>query len=107
LSRNDYFYVLHHNPDGRETAARQFGNKEAALTALASEVGESLTFVEVGVRSSSHTLKRFANAADRPAELVETFLATNGDWGVTDFPRRRPAGMTIKIKRKRPDQGLI
>jgi phosphopantetheinyl transferase (holo-ACP synthase) len=102
MSRNNYFYVLHHNPHGRETAACKFGNKEAALTALANEVGQSLTFVEVGVCSSSHTLKRFANAADRPAELLETFLATNGDWGETDFPRR-PAGTTIIVKRKRPD----
>jgi hypothetical protein len=106
LSRKDYFYVLHHNPDGGETAARKFGNKEAALTALANEVGQSLTFVEDGVRSSSDTLKRFANAADRPEELLETFLATNGDWGPTDFPRR-PAAMTIKVKLKRPDEGLV
>jgi hypothetical protein len=109
LSRNDYFYALHHNPDGRETAARKFGSKEAALAALANEAGERLTFVDSGARSSSHTLKRFANTANRPAELLETFLATTadwaatiGDWAATERPPP-PTVVTEKIKRKRPE----
>ena len=87
MSRNDYFYVLHRNVDGRETTARKFENRGSALTALAAEVGESLTFVADGVRSGSHTLKRFANVADRPGELLETFLATSEDWVATEWPR--------------------
>jgi hypothetical protein len=89
LSRNDYFYVLHHNVNGRETTARKFGNRESALIALATEVGERLEFVADGVRSSSHTLKRFANVADQPGELLETFLATTEDWIATEWRRRR------------------
>jgi hypothetical protein len=89
LSRKDYFYVLHHNPDGRETTARKFENREFALTALAAEMGDSLKFVANGVRSSSHTLKRFANTAGQPGELLETFLATSEDWVAMDWRRGR------------------
>ena len=95
MSRNDYFYVLHQNADGRETTARKYLNKEVALIALAAEMGESLNFVADGVRSSSHTLKRFANVAGRPGELLESFLATTEEWVATDWPRKklyRPRG---------------
>ncbi len=89
MSRDDYFYVLHQNADGRETSARKYRNKELALFALATEVGESLQFAASGQRSSSHTLKRFANVADRRGEPLETFLATTEDWVATDWLRKR------------------
>ena len=88
LSRNDYFYVLHRNADGHETTARKYRNREVALIALATEVGESLDFVAHGVRSSSHTLKRFANVAGRPGELLENFLVTTEDWVGTVWGRK-------------------
>jgi hypothetical protein len=88
LSRNDYFYVLHRNVDGRETTARQFENKEFALAALANEVGETLEFVSHSVRSSSHTLKRFTNTAGLPGQLLESFLVTTEDWVAVE-PRRQ------------------
>jgi len=89
LSRDDYFYVLHQNTDGRETPAHKYRNKELALIALATEVGENLQFAAYGQRSSSHTLKRFANLAGRPGELLETFLATTEDWVAIDWLRKR------------------
>ena len=92
MHRNDYFYVLHHNLDGRETTAREFENRT---------IGVSLEFAADGVRTGSHTLKRFANVAGRPGELLETFLAATGDW-VTNQPGQRVV-RTIKVKRKRPD----
>jgi hypothetical protein len=97
LPRNDYFYALHQNADGRETSARQYRNKEFALIALATEVGATLQFAAEGLRSSSHTLKRFANVSDRPGELLETFLATTEDWEATDWSGKRVA--TVRLRK--------
>jgi hypothetical protein len=74
VSRTDYFYVLHRNADGAETPARTYRSREFALLTLAAEAGQSLTFVEDGRRSGSHTLKRLANSAGRPGDVLETFL---------------------------------
>jgi hypothetical protein len=99
LSRNEYFYALHRNADGRETSARKYRNKEVALIALPTEVGESLQFTADGLRSSSHSLKRFANVADRPGELLETFLATTEDWVSTDWLPQRVE--TVKLRKRK------
>ena len=101
MSRNDYFYVLHRNADGHETTARKYLNREVALIALAAEVGESLNFIAHDVRSSSHTLKRFANMAGRPGELLENFLVTTEEWVATDR-RHRKVAVVIERRRKKP-----
>jgi hypothetical protein len=101
LSRNDYFYVLHRNADGHETTARKYLNREVALIALAAEAGESLNFIAHDVRSSSHTLKRFANMAGRPGELLENFLVTTEEWVATDR-RHRKVAVVIERRRKKP-----
>jgi len=98
LSRNDYIYVLHCNTNGWETAARPFSDKESALTAFAAEVQESLQFASYGVRSSSHTLKCFANAAGQPGHLLEGFLVTTVDW--VGFEPSRKSVETIRVKRR-------
>ena len=76
MPRSSYLYVLHRNVDGWETAPRRYSSKEFALLSFGAEVGESLKFIEDGGRSGSQTLKRFANRAEQPGELLETFLAT-------------------------------
>ena len=69
--------------------------------ALATEMGESLHLVAHGVRSSSHTLKRFADVAGRPGELLENFLVTTEDWVGTAWGREGGNGVATDRQRKK------